>query len=159
MQNKTEGFTLSLALMDILPVLFFSISAGALAIRFKSTMFLLGTMLVISAGVMKVLWKLLLALIQKDVHFLNRQMRYVMPAGFVLSVIALIKDHDLWSMKEVLSYALTLPSMIFFILALIGIILMIYFSHHFDQTDAKSNWIEQTVNVLAQFFFMMGILI
>lgn len=33
------------------------------------------------------------------------------------------------------------------------------FARHFNQMDAKSNWIEQGTNVLAQFFFMMGVLI
>lgn len=159
MKKATNGFTLSMAIMDTLPVLFFSMSAGILSARFESWLFLCGTILVILAGTMKVLWKLLLAIVHKDVTVLNRQMRYVMPAGFVSMMIALIKDHDQWSISAVFSHVFSFPSAIFFLLAMSGIFCMLFFSHHFDQTDAKANWIEQITNALTQFFFMIGILI
>ena len=158
-ENKPTGFTLSMALMDTLPVLFFSVSIGVLSARFGSALFLAGAILVILAGIMKVLWKFLLATVKRDVRIFNRQMRFIMPAGFALMIAALITDRDKWSIQDVAAHAFSLPSLIFFILALSGIGCMSYFARHFNQMDAKSNWIEQGTNVLAQFFFMMGVLI
>lgn len=154
-ENKPTGFTLSMALMDTLPVLFFSVSIGVLSARFGSALFLAGAILVILAGIMKVLWKFLLATVKRDVRIFNRQMRFIMPAGFAL----MIADRDKWSIQDVAAHAFSLPSLIFFILALTGIGCMSYFARHFNQMVVKSNWIEQGTNVLAQFFFMMGVLI
>lgn len=67
-ENKPTGFTLSMALMDTLPVLFFSVSIGVLSARFGSALFLAGAILVILAGIMKVLWKFLLATVKRDVE-------------------------------------------------------------------------------------------
>ena len=50
-----EGFTLSMALVDCLPVLFFSISSAILATRLDSGLFRTGVLLVILAGVALVL--------------------------------------------------------------------------------------------------------
>lgn len=56
-QNRTfpepvpEDFTLSMALVDCLPILFFSISSAILAARFDSRLFRAGVLLVILAGV------------------------------------------------------------------------------------------------------------
>ena len=67
-----EGFTLSMALMDCLPVAFFCVGAGVLATRFDSTLFHVGVALVVLAGSLKVCWKLVLSLARRDVRFLNR---------------------------------------------------------------------------------------
>lgn len=48
-----EGFTLSMALVDCLPVLFFIISSAILATRFNSRPFRAGVLLVILAGALK----------------------------------------------------------------------------------------------------------
>lgn len=158
-ENKPSGFTLPMALMDMLPVLFFSVSVGVLSLRFDSVLFLIGAVLVILAGAMKVFWKLLLAIVKKDVRIFNRQMRFLMPTGFILTITGLIVDHEAWSLQAIAAHIFSFPSIIFFILALAGIVCMIYFARHFDQMDAKSNWIEQGTNALTQFLFMMGILV
>lgn len=158
-ENKASGFTLSMAFMDMLPVLFFSVGIGSLSLKFKGVLFIGGAVLVIAAGAMKVLWKFLLATIKKDIRFLNRQLRFLMPVGFGCMILGLIVDRDAWSVQAVAAHIFSWPSIIFFTLAVIGIICMVFFARHFDQSDAKSNWIEQGTNALTQFFFMMGILI
>lgn len=49
-----EGFTLSMAVLDCLPVLFFSISAFRLAMGFQSVLFRIGIFFIILAGALKV---------------------------------------------------------------------------------------------------------
>lgn len=153
-----EGFTLSMALMDCLPVLFFSISVGVLGARFGSALFFAGAALVILAGALKVSWKFVLALAHRDVPVLSRQMRYLMPAGFVLMLCALVLQRDRWSPAAVLSAALSLPALVFFLLGIAGIVCMTWFAGHADRKDAKANWKEQGVNSLAQLCFLIGIL-
>jgi hypothetical protein len=115
-----EGFTLSMALMDCLPVAFFGVGAGVLATRFDSALFRVGVVLVVLAGVLKVSWKLVLALARRDVRFLNRQMRYLMPVGFVLAVIALVVDRAKWSPAAVLAHVTAMPSLLFLVAGTCG---------------------------------------
>ncbi len=122
-----EGFNLAMALLDCLPVLFFSISAGILAYRLKSTLFDIGIFLVILAGAMKAGWKFVIALRKKDVPFLNRQMRFLMPAGFVLAAAALIADRNRWSPAAVLRHMTAFPAVIFFLAGAAGLMLGIIF--------------------------------
>lgn len=148
-----------MAVTDMLPVLFFSISVAVLSGRIESVLFLAGAALVITAGTLKVLWKFVLALGKKDVPFLNRQLRYLMPAGFALLAAGLIVDRDCWSAKAAMEYIFSFPAGIFFLLAAVGIGCMIWFAGHLNGRDARSNWIEQGTNALTQFFLMMGIVL
>ena len=153
-----EGFNLSMALLDCLPVLFFSISAGILAYRLKSTLFGIGIFLVILAGAMKAGWKFVIALRKKDVPFLNRQMRVLMPAGFVLALAALIADRNHWSPAAVLRHMTAFPAVIFFLAGAAGLFTIVFFARHLDHRDAAANWKEQMVNGITQFCVMLGII-
>ncbi|MDD6258741.1 MAG: hypothetical protein PUA69_05770 [Erysipelotrichaceae bacterium] len=154
-----EGFTLSMAFMDCLPVLFFSISAGILSSRFDSVLFLTGAVIVIIAGALKVCWKFILALLKKDISFFNKQMRYLMPLGFLLMISGLIINQDKWSLSIVIKHILSFPSWLFFLTGIAGMICMSYYAKHLDGRNAKNNWKEQGVNALAQLCFMIGILL
>lgn len=157
-KNIPEGFTLSMAFMDMLPVLFFCVSIAVISGRLRSGIFLAGSVLVILAGALKVLWKFILAVVKKDIPFLNRQMRYLMPAGFVIMVIGLVADRKSWSLRAAAGHIISFPAVIFFVLGAAGIGCMAWFAGHFDGGDARLNWIEQGTNALAQFFIMLGIL-
>ncbi len=152
-----EGFTLSMALMDCVPVAFFCVSAGVLATRFDSTLFRVGVVLVVLAGVLKVGWKLVLALARRDVRFLNRQMRYLMPVGFGLAVVALVVDRAKWSPAAVLAHVTAMPSLLFLVVGLAGMFLMGWFARHLDGRYARANWREQTVNAASQLCIMLAI--
>lgn len=154
-----EGFTLSMALMDCVPVVFFCVGAGVLATRFDSALFRGGIALVVLAGGLKVSWKLVLALANKDVLFLNRQMRYLMPVGFVLALLSLAVDRALWSPAVVLTHVTTMPSLLFLITGLAGMFLMGWFARHLDGRDAKVNWREQAVNAISQLCIMLAIVL
>ena len=152
-----EGFTLSMALMDCLPVAFFCVGAGVLATRFDSTLFRVGVALVVLAGALKVCWKLVLSLARRDVRFLNRQLRYLMPVGFALALASLAVDRAKWSPASVLTHVTAMPSLAFLVAGLAGMSLMGWFARHLDGRDAKANWREQAVNAISQLCIMLAI--
>ena len=154
-----EGFNLSMAAMDTLPVIFFIISALTLSGRFSSRSFCVGAVFVSVAGTLKVCWKFVLALAHKNVRFLNRQMRHLMPAGFALMLLGLIVDHRRWSISAICSGIFSFPAIIFFVLGAVGIGRMFYLARHNNQMNAHANWIEQWTNALTQLCFMIGILL
>lgn len=153
-----EGFTLPMALMDCLPVLFFSISVSALSLRFQSMLFFIGSFLVILAGALKCLWKFLLALAKKNIPFFFYQMRVVMPLGFLLMLLSLIVDRKRLSGAAILRQILSFPSVICYLIGIVGLVMMTIFAKRLDSNNAAHNWIEQGTNALAQFFLMLGIL-
>ncbi len=153
-----EGFSLTMAWMDCLPVLFFSISAGILALRFPSVLFRTGTILVILAGALKTAWKFVIALKKKDLPFLNHQMRLFMPGGFALTILALFIDRSRWSAAAVWHHMTALPSLIFFLAGMSGVLIMFWFARHLNSRDASANWREQMVNGITQLCILLGIL-
>lgn len=157
-QNKKyENFTLGLAFFDALPVLFFSASALLIAVHFKNPGFLLGAALCTAAGCGKVLWKILLAATGKDWWILNRQMRVLMPAGFALIILGLITGRSRIDLAWIGHKSTSFPSGLCFAITIAGMLLMSVFAVKLDGTRAKSNWIEQITNAIAQGALLLGI--
>ena len=115
---EKNQFTLSLALVDALPVLFFG---GAAAI-------------------------------------LGAQLRYVMPAGFLLMVLGgFLAERE--TLRTLLHAAVRLPSAAFFALTIVGMIAMVVCAKKFDRFDVRANWIEQGINAAAQACALIGALL
>ena len=155
---EKNQFTLSLALVDALPVLFFGVAAIVLGLKLGSALFFLGAVVCLLAGAGKVLWKLLIALKGKDVGFLGAQLRYLMPAGFALMVVgAVLSDRAV--VRALWRAALGLPSAAFFAAGIVGLVGMIVCAKRFDRRDVRGNWIEQGINAAAQCCVMLGALL
>lgn len=155
---EKNQFTLSLALADALPVLFFGAAAVVLGLKLRSALFFVGAVVCLLAGAGKVLWKLLIALKGRDVALLGAQLRYLMPVGFVLMLAgALLADRAarlaLWGA------ALRLPSAAFFAAAMMGLAAMIVCAKKVDRRDVRGNWIEQGINAAAQGCVLLGALL
>ncbi len=157
--NKYEGFTLTLALVDALPVLFFGGSSILIGLIFKSPLFIIGACLTFLAGFFKVLWKVILGVSGKDVPILNKQMRIVMPVGFLLMLISLIVDRKKISFPGMWAAITGFPQIIFFILWVLGMVGMGVLAKKLDSSVAKNNWIEQCVNGTGQLCLFIGLLI
>ena len=153
-----ERFTVKLALVDTLPVLFFGIASAVLGIKLQSGLFLAGAVVCILAGAGKVLWKFLIAIADRDIPFLGAQLRYVMPVGFTLIVIGAVTS-DRGLVLSLARAAVRMPSLLFFIIAAAGIIGMILCTRKYDRHDVRGNWIEQGINAVAQACVMMGVLL
>jgi hypothetical protein len=153
-----EDFTLSMALVDTLPVLFFCASTVVLTTKFDSLLFKIGAICCITAGCGKALWKFLIAAAKKNSWLLNRQMRFLMPAGFVLITLSLIIDRNQINFAAVWNSLISFPSVIFFGACIVGIIAMGCFAAMLDGSKTRSNWIEQITNTIAQACLLVGLL-
>lgn len=153
-----EGFTLSLALFDALPVLFFGAGTVLLGVLFKNVLFLFGAVLCFWAGAAKVLWKIIVVTEKKNVWWLFLQMRTAMPAGFLLMLLSVICNRSGIRSSGFQNGVLSFPSVLFFALCLTGMLLMGIFAKKLDASNPRSNWIEQITNAAAQFCFLIGVL-
>lgn len=154
-----EGFTLTLALVDALPVLFFCATMLAVGRLFASSLFLAGALLCFAAGAAKVLWKVIVVLQKKNIWFLFLQMRILMPIGFVLMLISLAVNRSQISLAGMGAAVVRMPSCIFFALGILGMVLMVVFAVKLDSSDVKANWIEQLTNGIAQAAFFVGVML
>ena len=153
-----ENFTLSLAFVDALPVLFFGGSTILIGLLFGSPLFLTGAVLCFWAGAAKVLWKIIVVKKKKNIWWLFLQMRIVMPLGFALMIFAVIMNRSTVNLPAVFAAIVSLPSAIFFAIGVTGMVLMGVFAAKLDSADVRSNWIEQITNALAQAAVFTGIL-
>ena len=86
-------------------------------------------------------------------------MRFFMPLGFLLMIIGLVtgcRTEQLTALKTLVS---SFPAVLFFGITVLGMLLMMVFAFALDSTKARSNWIEQITNALAQGSFLLGVLL
>lgn len=154
-----EGFSVPMALVDLIPVVFFGLSAVKAGSLFHSTLFMAGAAVCLLSGSVKVGWKLVAAVSQRNIWPMFVQMRILMPVGFLTMLIALIVDRAGLNGKAMLAGLTGFPACIFFLAGALGMILMLVFAFRMDSSDPKVNWMEQTVNSLAQICFFIGLLL
>ena len=154
-----EGFSVSLALVDLIPVVFFGISAVRIGSLFSSTLFMIGAGICLTSGVVKVLWKLIAAVSQKNIWSMFVQMRILMPVGFLVMLAALMVDRGNLSGAAIFAGLTGFPACIFFGLGILGMILMTIFALRLDSGDPRANWLEQGVNGIAQMCIFIGLLL
>lgn len=157
--DQYEGFSISLALIDLLPVILFCCSCMVISHIFKSTLFFIGSLLCIIAGCGKVLWKLVISMAHKNIWLLNRQLRVLMPAGFLLILISLIVDRENISLYAIWSGITGFPSVLIFLIGIVGIVLMTIYAKKMDAASVRANWIEQITNTIPQAAFLIGLLL
>ena len=157
--TKFENFTISLALFDALPVIFFSLASIFIGLSIESVIFVVGAIITFLSGSLKVIWKIIVATKKKNIWPLFIQMRIVMPLGFLIMLVGFIVclvNKDLTSFWQSL---LNPVSIIFLIVGFLGMILMTIFAVKLDSSDSLSNWIEQGTNAISQIAFFIAFLI
>lgn len=152
-----EGFTVTLALEDAVPVVLFCLATISMGRAIQSLLFVLGASIAFAAGALKVAWKLVMALGHRNIPLLSRQMRYVMPLGFLLMAIGLIVQRG--AAGALILRMLELPSLPFTLAWAALICLMVHFARTKDQLDSASNWKEQGTNSAAQLAFLVSVLL
>ena len=139
-----EGFTLSLAIVDAIPVLLFAVAIIILGIKADfSPLIMLGGFLCFLGGAIKVLWKVIVATKQKNVFWMYKQMGPVMGIGFLLLIIGCIVSRA--ALKAAFA-GIGVASIVLFVLWFVCMGLMGVFAAKLDSSDPKSNWIEQGTN-------------
>ena len=151
-----EGFTLSLAMVDAIPVLFFGATMLRIGALFHSVLFIIGAAVCFLAGAAKVAWKFIVVLWHKNVWCLFTPMRTCMPAGFALMLLSLILNAGRISLKGLRTAISTFPAAGFFLAGVLGMCLMSIFAKKLDSSSVKANWIEQLTNGIAQICFFIG---
>lgn len=151
-------FNLKLALFDLLPVICFGVSLILISAMFDSCLFLLGSLLILIAGISKVLWKIIVVLKRKNIWFLFMQMRTIMPIGLVLIIASLVINSKNINLDNILFFLTNIPYCIFFGIGFVNMTLMIIFMFKLDNKSLRNNWIEETVNCIAQLAIMIGML-
>ena len=159
MKKKYEDLPLSLALFDAVPVLLFSASMLLVGSRWKNLLFIIGACLCVLGGLGKVTWKMIIACTKKDIAPLNKQMRIMMPAGFLLIIMSLITGLTGADAAALWATIASFPAVIFFLIAFLGMAAMGVCAKKLDSTKQRSHWIEQTVNTVAQLGLLIGILV
>ena len=156
-EGTPQGFTLPLALADAVPVALFCLSALVVASRVASPLFVVGAAVSAVGALGKVLWKLLVALADKDMRPLYRQMAMTMPTGFVLMAAGLLTARVSWA--PVLAAALSLPALPLLAAWVACMALMGWLGSHRNQMDARSNWVEQLTNSGGQACLLAALLL
>ncbi len=151
-----SGFTLGLALYDAVPVVLFCVVCCQISALIGSIPFLIGAILCAVSGLLKVTWTIIVATRGKDVPILNKQLRILMPVGFVTMLLAFIFDHGALTWGQIWGAFLGFPAVIFLILGLLGLVGMGVCGAKLDSTKSHSSWIEQSVNTFAQIMFIIG---
>lgn len=149
--------SLSMALVDAVPVVFFALSAWILTGWCKNWMFVMGCWLVVLAGSAKVLWKLLLAVSEKNFFFLNTVFRAGMLAGFGLMVLFLFVHAGNLDWIAILKALTGFYQCLFFAAGAAGMVCMAVLGKRADPSKAGNNWLEQCINLAAQGCFLAGL--
>lgn len=153
-----EGFTLALALVDAVPVLFFGASMILVAARFNSPLFILGAVISTLAGCCKVLWKLILGIWKKDVRWLNKPFVPMQATGFLLMLISFVLGFGRINWSGLLAAVTGIPGVLFFLLWIAMMGTMGWYRKNKFDNSAKTNWTAQIINCIGQGALLLGIL-
>lgn len=154
-----EGFSVVMALVDLIPVVFFGLSAVRVGRLFQSALFVTGALICLLSGVVKVLWKLIAAVSRRNIWPMFVQMRIFMPVGFLLLLAALIAGRAKLRSAAILAGICGFPAYVFFALGALGMVCMCVFARRLDSNAPRANWLEQGVNALAQICIYIGLLL
>ena len=154
-----EGFTLSLALVDAIPVLFFGASMIMVAARFRSPLFIAGAVISTLAGCCKVLWKLILGIWKKDVRWLNKPFVPMQATGFLLMLVSFLLGFGKINWAAVLGAVTGFPSILLFLLWIAMMGTMGWYRKNRFDNSAKANWAAQLINCVGQGALFFAILL
>lgn len=151
-----SGFTLSLVIIDAIPVVAFGGSTFLMSQIAQNWFLYLGAALAFLSGLCKVLWKLIVVVKEKNVWPLYIQMRYCMPVAIALIVIGLIVARKV--LIPIISVASPF-SIVLFAIGIIGMCIMVFLARNINSAYAGHNWIAQTVNGISQICFYISIML
>lgn len=154
-----EEFTLSLALVDFIPVLAFGIAIIMISSGFNSALFLIGAIISLLAGVFKVTWKLILGTTKKDVKWLNKSFIPMQSGGWVIMLLGILFNIGKINFANLLAAIVGMPQLIFFILwlGLMGTMIW-YKKNKFERYSAKKNWTAEIINSCAQICLLIAVI-
>jgi len=152
-------FTLGLALFDFIPVLLFLASSLILSAIMHNTVFLIGMMIMVLAGFLKVIWKLVIATKKKDLEKINKLFVPMQITGFAIVIISMLVTYKDTIIALRMATRNIFPQIIFIILWIVFIGIMIWYKKtKFDKYSLKSNWIAEILNTVMQLCLLIALL-
>ena len=152
-----EGFTLSLVIVDFIPVFFFIIAITIFSLKtYINYLVLIGGYICFFTGIIKVVWKLVVVLKKENVWWMFVQMRIAMPIGFTILIIGFVIG---WKYFSFYIYNSSFYFRIFISLWIIGLSLMGLFAMTLDSSDPIANWMEQITNCISEAFLCIAIIL
>lgn len=155
--NKGK-ISIGMALVDAIPVLLFAYATEQMWLTINNKCFMIGAIACFAAGLGKVLWKFLFAIMRKSIDFLYKQFKYLMSLGFVLMLVGGLVELNNYDLKEVAAAIFNVPCMVCLVISIGALVCMIQMARTLDQFDAKANWKEQGVNIVAQGAFLLAVM-
>lgn len=147
---------MGLALVDLAPVLLFLISGLIMYSMYKSPLLLAGVLACFTGGFCKAIWKMIIVISRKDHPGLTRAFHILMPAGFALMILS-VPVGGKAALAGLWRSLTMMPAAAFFAAGFALMCLMGYLGSHIDNS-ARSNWIEEIVNTLAQLAVLAGVI-
>ena len=150
-----EDFTLSLVIVDFIPVFLFIFIILVFSLKtYSNYLIILGGFICFFSGIIKVLWKLIVVLKKRNVWWMFVQMRIGIPIGFCILTFGFFFG---WKNFSNIIYNASFKSKIFFTSWIIGMSLMSLFAIMFDSSEPLVNWIEQITNSVSQGFLCFSV--
>ncbi len=162
--DEMEGFTVGLALLDAVPVLFFSFTGIIIGLAASSPIILIGAVLCVLGGLCKVIWKLLLGLGKGNFQALNKAFIPFMGVGFLVYVGGIVYAFVKGALnaKTIAKKMAKFPSNILLAIGagLMGAMGKVKNAQSRDDfnKDAKKNWLAECVNGSAQLCIFLAVL-
>ena len=154
-----EDYTLGLALFDAIPVFLFGAACLLLWRMTSSIPILIGGIICFIAGILKVVWKIIVVVMNKNIWPLFMQMRIGMPAGFILIIAGVAVGAITGSGRAFFAAMAHFIPLVLLAVSFIGLFGMIMCSRKLDSVKASSNWIEEICNTLAQGAFLASMIV
>ena len=154
--DEYKEYTMGLALLDIMPVLLFLASGLIMYSMYGSPLLLAGVLACFTGGLCKAIWKMIVVVSKNDLPGLTRIFHILMPAGFALMMLS-VPAGGKAAISGLWRSVTMMPASILFIAGFALMCLMGYLGSHMD-SSARSNWIEELVNSLAQLAVLAGVI-
>lgn len=154
--DEYKEYTMGLALLDIMPVLLFLASGLIMYSMYGSPLLLAGVLACFTGGLCKAIWKMIVVVSKKDLSGLTRMFHILMPAGFALMILS-VPAGGRTAISGLWRSLTMMPAAILFIAGFALMCFMGYLGSHMDNS-ARSNWIEELVNTLAQLAVLAGVI-
>ena len=155
-RDAYRDYTMGLAIFDHLPVLLFLLSGLIIYSMYSSPLLLAGVLACFAGGSGKAAWKIIVVRQHRDLAILTRAFHILMPTGFVLMLLAVLTGGKA-AIGGFWRSITMMPAALLFAAGLVLMCLMGYLGAHLD-SSARSNWIEEAVNTIAQLAVLIGVI-
>lgn len=154
-QGSSKDFTLALALVDAIPVVLFGISMLIVAGRLRNIMFIIGASIITLAGCCKVMWKLMLAIWEKNIQWLNHYFVPCQIIGFLLAAVGLVAGFATIRWQVLFEF----PRILFCSAWLVGLCTMGWYRKKRFDNSVSANWTAQIINSIAQAALLIAVVL